>query len=66
VQKKIDKYLTGSRKGRGGQLKVGVNDEAIAEAKKYFGYFLLAIEMTLSAFALLACSTIPAHWASLI
>ncbi|MFV0439014.1 MAG: transposase, partial [Desulfopila sp.] len=36
AQRKIDKYLSSSRKGRGGQLKVGFNDEAIAEAKKYF------------------------------
>ena len=41
AQKKTDKYLTCSRKGRGGQLKVGFNDKAITEAKKYFGYFAL-------------------------
>ena len=41
AQKKIDKYLICSRKGRGGQLKVGFNDKAIAKAKKYFGYFAL-------------------------
>ncbi len=41
AQKKIDKYLTLSRVGRGGKLKISFNDEKIAEAKKYFGYFAL-------------------------
>ncbi|OVE80966.1 transposase, partial [bacterium M21] len=35
AQRKIEKYLTRSRKGRGGMLKVGFNDEAITEAKTY-------------------------------
>lgn len=41
AQKKIDKYLTLSRVGRGGKLKITFNDEKIAEAKRYFGYFAL-------------------------
>jgi len=53
AQKKIDKYLTCSRKGRGGRLKVGFNDEAIAEAKKYFGYFALVSNQTMDTFTAL-------------
>ncbi len=53
AQKKIDTYLTSSRKGRGGKLKVGFNDEAIAEAKKYFGYFALVSNQTMDTFAAL-------------
>ena len=53
AQKKIDKYLTCSRKGRGGRLKVGFNDEAITEAKKYFGYFVLVSNQTMDTFTAL-------------
>lgn len=53
AQKKIDKYLICSRKGRGGRLKVGFNDEAIAEAKKYFGYFTLVSNQTMGTFTAL-------------
>ena len=53
AQKKIDKYLICSRKGRGGKLKVGFNDEAIAEAKKYFGYFALVSNQTMDTFTAL-------------
>ena len=53
AQKKIDKYLTCSRKGRRGQLKVGFNDKAIAEAKKYFGYFALISNQTMDTFTAL-------------
>ena len=53
VQKKIDKYLTCSRKRRGGRLKVGFNDEAIAEAMKYFGYFALVSNQTMDTFTAL-------------
>lgn len=52
-QKKIDRYLTCTKKGRGGQLKVGFNDEAIAEAKKYFGYFALVSNQTMDTFTAL-------------
>ncbi|MEI6652991.1 MAG: transposase, partial [Chlorobiaceae bacterium] len=41
AQRKIDRYLVCSKKGRGGQVKVGFNDKATIEAKKYFGYFAL-------------------------
>jgi len=53
AQKKIDKYLTCSKKGRGGQLKVGFNDQAIAEAKKYFGYFALVSNQAMDTFTAL-------------
>jgi transposase len=53
AQKKIETYLTYSRKGRGGKLKVGFNDEAIAEAKKYFGYFALVSNQTMDTFTAL-------------
>lgn len=41
ARKRIDKYLVLSRLGRGGRLKVDFNEEAIAEARRYFGYFVL-------------------------
>ena len=53
AQKRIDKYLTYSKKGRVGQLKVGFNDDAIAEAKKYFGYFVLVSNQSQDTFTAL-------------
>lgn len=53
AQRQIAKYLVISKKGRGGQLKAGFNDEAIAEAKKYFGYFALASNQTMETFTAL-------------
>ena len=53
AQRKIDKYLVCSKMGRGGQLKVGFNDNAIAEAKKYFGYFALVSNQAMDKFAAL-------------
>ena len=53
AQRKIEKYLVCTKKGRGGQLKVDFNDEAIAEAKKYFGYFALVTNQTMDTFAAL-------------
>ena len=53
AQRKIQKYLVCSRKGRGGQLKIGFNDHAIAEAKKYFGYFALVSNQAMDAFVAL-------------
>ncbi len=53
AQKKTDKYLTCSRKGRGGQLNVGFNDKAITEAKKYFGYFVLVSNQAMDTFTAL-------------
>ena len=50
AQRKIDKYLACSTKGRGGQLKVGFNDKTIAEAKKYFGYFALVSSQAMDTF----------------
>ncbi|MDD5597832.1 MAG: transposase [Victivallaceae bacterium] len=53
AQKRIDKYLICSKKGRGGKLKVGFNDKAIAEAKKYFGYFALVSNQGMETFTAL-------------
>ena len=53
AQRKIDKYLVCAKKGRDGQMKVAFNDEAIAEAKKYFGYFALVSNQTMDTFAAL-------------
>lgn len=53
AQRKIDKYLVCSKKGRGGRLKIGFNDNAIAEAKKYFGYFALVSNQAMDTFAAL-------------
>lgn len=50
AQRKIDKYLACSTKGRGGQFKVGFNDKTIAEAKKYFGYFALVSSQAMDTF----------------
>ena len=53
AQRKIDKYLVCSKMGRGGQLKIGFNDDAIAEAKKYFGYFALVSNQAMDTFTAL-------------
>lgn len=53
AQRKIEKYLVRSTKGRGGQLKIGFNDKAIAEAKKYFGYFALVSSQAMDTFSAL-------------
>lgn len=41
AQKKAEKYLNTSRLGRGGKLKVAINEEAYAQARKDYGYFAL-------------------------
>ena len=53
AQKKIERYLVCSKKGRGGKLTITFNDEAIVEAKRYFGYFALASNQTMDTFAAL-------------
>lgn len=53
AQRKIEKYLVCSTKGRGGQLRIGFNDKAIAEAKKYFGYFALVSSKAMDTFVAL-------------
>ena len=53
AQRKIDKYLVCSKMGRGGQLKIGFNDDAIAEAKKYFGHFALVSNQAMDTFTAL-------------
>jgi len=50
AMRKIEKYLICSKKGRGGKLKVGFNDKAIEDAKKYFGYFALVSNQTMDTF----------------
>ena len=51
AERKIAKYLVCTRKGRGGQLKVSFNDDAIQKAMKYFGYFALVSNQSLELFA---------------
>ena len=53
AQRKIDKFLVCSKTGRGGQLKIGFNDNAIAGAKKYFGYFALVSNQAMDTFTAL-------------
>ncbi len=53
AQKKIEKFLVCSKKGRGGRLKITFNNEAISEAKKYFGYFVLVSNQTMDTFVAL-------------
>jgi len=53
AQKKIDKYIICSKNGRDRHLKVVFNDKAIAEAKKYFGYFSLVSNQAMSTFTAL-------------
>ena len=53
AQRKIERYLICSKKGRGGQLKVSFNDKAIIEATKYFGYFALVSNQAMETFTAL-------------
>ncbi len=53
AQRKIEKYLVCSKKGRGGKLMVAFNDKSIAEAKKYFGCFALVSNQTMDTFTAL-------------
>ncbi len=53
AERKIESYLVCSKKGRGGQVKVGFNDKATTEAKKYFGYFVLVSNQNLDTFTAL-------------
>lgn len=53
AQNKIAKYLVCSKMGRSGEAKIGFNDDAIAEAKKYFGYFALVSNQTMDTFTAL-------------
>ncbi len=52
AQRKMAKYLVCSA-SRGERMKVGFNDAAIAEAKKYFGYFALVSNQAMDTFAAL-------------
>lgn len=53
AQHRIKKFLVCSRMGRGGLLKVGFNDEAIAKAKRYFGFFTLVSNQAMDTFTAL-------------
>ena len=53
AQRKIKRYLVCSKKGRGGQMKVGFNDKATTEAKQYFGYFALVSNQSMDTFTAL-------------
>jgi len=53
AQRKIERYLVCSKKGRGGQMKVGFNDKATTEAKQYFGYFALVSNQSMDTFTAL-------------
>jgi len=53
AQRKIERYLICSKKGRGGQLRVSFNDKAIVEATKYFGYFALVSNQAMDTFTAL-------------
>jgi len=53
AQRKIEKYLICSKKGRGGKLKIGFNDHAITKEKKYFGYFALVSNQAMDTFTAL-------------
>ena len=47
---RIEKYLVRSRAGRGGRLRVSFNEDACAEARKYYGYFVLVSNAALEVF----------------
>jgi len=53
AQRKIDKFLVCSKTGRGGQMKIRFNDNAIAVAKKYFGFFALVSNQAMDTFTAL-------------
>ena len=53
AQKKIEKFLICSKKGRGGHMKISFNDKAITEEKRFFGYFALVSNQTMDTFTAL-------------
>ena len=50
ARERIEKYLVCSRTGRGGRLRVSFNEDTCAEARKYFGYFVLVSNAPLEVF----------------
>ena len=50
AKERIRKYLVCTRTGRGGRLHVSFNEEACAEARKYFGHFTLISNTPLGVF----------------
>ena len=50
ARERIEKYLVCSRTGRGGRLHVSFNEDTCAEARKYFGYFVLVSNAPLEVF----------------
>ena len=53
AQRKIDKFLNCSRRGRGGRMNVSFNDKAIADEKRFFGYFALVSNQAMDTFTAL-------------
>lgn len=50
AERRIAKYLIYSKVGRGGKLNVLFNDQACAEAKRYFGFFTLLSNQKMETF----------------
>lgn len=50
AQRKADKYLVAHHKGCGGHLHVGFNEEAIAQTRKDYGYFVLVSNKAMDPF----------------
>ncbi len=50
ARERIAKYLVCSRTGRGGRLRVSFNEEACAEATRYFGYLVLVSDTPMEVF----------------
>ncbi len=47
--------------GRGGQMKIGFNDNAIVEAKKYFGNFALISNQAICAVCRIGLLLLPSR-----
>lgn len=45
-----ERYMSVSRQGRGGRPRVSFNNEAVREARRYFGYFALATNQAMDTF----------------
>ena len=53
AQRKMQKFLICSRRGRGAQMRVDFNDKAIAEEKMFFGFFALVSNQVMDTFTAL-------------
>jgi transposase len=54
AKERIEQYFTLSKMGRGGRLHITFNEDACAEAKKNFGYFVLVSNCPLDVFEALS------------